>query len=97
MYLNLLTNRPKMQGAQSVPDGCQKGAKRVQNGCRNPLFLGEDFPNAEGVRDSVSFLTCCCDPQCRYVHISTWVRDATLLRLFTDCEISGSYEPTGGD
>jgi hypothetical protein len=97
MYPNLLTHRPKMQGAQAVPDGCQKGAKRVQNGCRNPPFLGEDFPNAEGVRDSVSFFTCCCDPQSRCVHISTCVRDAPVLRFVADCEISGSYEPTGGN
>jgi hypothetical protein len=96
MYPDLLTHRPKMQGAQAVPDGCQKGAKRVQNGCSNPPFLGEDFPNAEGVRDSVSFFSSCCDPRCIFVDMPTWVRDAHVLVVFAGVEIAGSYDTKEG-
>ena len=97
MYSDLLKTRRKTTVGGWLSRGCRKVVKWLSRGCQNALFLSEEFPNAEGVRDSVSFLTCCCDPQCRYVHISTWVRDAHVLRFVTDCEISGSCEPTGGN
>ena len=97
MYSDLLKTRPKTTVARWLSRGFRRVVRWLSRGCQNAQFLSKDFPNAEGVRDSVSFLTCCCDPQCRYVDISTWVRDAHVLRFFTDCEISGSCEPTGGN
>ena len=96
MYPNLLTHRPKMQGAQAVPDGCQKGAKRVREWCAKAWFFDEGFPNAEGVRDSVSFFSSCCDPRCLFVHMPTWVRDAHVLVVFAGVEIAGSYDTKEG-
>jgi hypothetical protein len=93
MYSYLLKTRPKTTVARWLSGGCRKVVRWLSRGCQNALLLSKDFPNAEGVRDSVSFLTCCCDPQCRYVDISTWVRDAHVLRFFTDCEISGCPVP----
>jgi hypothetical protein len=97
MYSDLLKTRPNATVVRWLSRGCRKVVRWLSRGCQNAQFLSKDFPNAEGVRDSVSFFTCCCDPQCRCVHISTCVRDAPVLRFVADCEISGSYEPTGGN
>ena len=96
MYRNVVQTRAKIRGANEVRNGCAKGAKCVREGCAKAWFFDEGFPNAEGVRDSVSFFSSCCDPRCLFVHMPTWVRDAHVLVVFAGVEIAGSYDTKEG-
>jgi len=60
-------------GDKRATKGRQMGDRWATKRRQNGLFFDEDFLNAEGVRDSVSFSFSCCDPQCRFGHISTRV------------------------
>jgi hypothetical protein len=97
MYSTSHKNALKTPLDKRATEGRHWGGKRATEGRQKALFFDEDFPNAEGVRDSVSFSFSSCDPLCRYVHIPTWVRDATVFALCGDYEVSGSYDPAGGN
>lgn len=81
MYASLHKTCLKRKVVRGLSQGCGMVATWLSRGCPNELFFNKDFLNAEGVRDSVFLPFSCCSPQCRYVHISTWVRDTTVREI----------------
>jgi hypothetical protein len=83
MYATSHKNAKNLEGAKRVSEWCQKGARRVPKGCQTTVFFGEDFSNAEGVKDSVSF---------SLFHLVQVTHSATLVispRGSTDAQVGG--------
>ena len=97
MYAILHKTRLKMAGAKWVPDGCRVGAKRVPSGYQNALLSGPQSRLSRRLIHGVLAFISCCDARCRYVHIPSRVRNATVLGFRADYGMSGSHEPMGGN